>query len=1133
MKISNPPGLVFRFSDSGAVQDIEVDPIRINLRTPALFSRAGANLYLRKLGSPCTYVALLGPESPSRFCVANGVFEARGSWAGLDYQCVLELANSELVHDLAVPGLAWRWHVRVCSQLDRPTLVDLIYVQDVGLKAKAPGLLNELYVGQYVERRVFEDPQHGSVVCCRQNMRESVGHPWLMIACTGRAVAASTDGQQFYGPTFRATAVPEALRGDLLGGELSGESSVVAIQHQPFELSAGQSYASAFVASYVPDHPLASSDDDLRRLAELMRAFSQPSERSASAAFSAPAQHRFQKAELLRCDDLSQDELVELFGSTRRHTEEADGQLLSFFTDGPRHVVLRAKEARVTRPHGHIMQAKIGLTPDESIMSTTAFACGIFNSHLTQGNTNFDTLLSVCPQPATPALEGQRIFVQLDDAEYLLGVPSAFEMGPNCCRWIYKRGSLRLQVRTWTSPGEPRVNLDIQVERPGPVGLSLTHQFDESSGWTVRAGAEREHIARPSDSSAIAKHFPSAQFRMLVNSVDGTYSASGADVPEAEPSATSLFVIDVAETTGLCMSFVGEVVSPAHVTAITDAETQWRKDCQSACSAWHELSRGLSLSGPGEVSAIREILPWYALNALVHYLTPYGLEQFSGAAWGTRDVCQGPLDLLLCQEQYAAAKQVLRVVFSHQNPDGGWPQWWMFDHYRSVRADSAHGDVIYWCILALCAYITASGDFAFLDEPLPYFSEAGGTGATAATPVREHVDRIIRMIAASFVPGTALVQFGGGDWNDSLQPVSRDLARRLISSWTVQMSYQAMSEYRELCQHVGNTRAASELDEMCQQILSDFHRYLVRDDVVAGYGLVAEQPSTSPTGTAPNIDVLLHPRDSTTGVHYSLLPMNRGIISGIFSRAQAERHLQLIEQHLKGPDGARLMDRPLPYRGGPQTLFQRAESSSYFGREIGLMYVHEHLRYAETLSRMGKPDAFLHALRQAIPVEYQQVVPQGGLRQANCYYSSSDVVFRSRYEADARYDDVIAGRIPLEGGWRIYSSGPGIYVSLVVSRLLGLRVELGKLVIDPVMPRCFDGLQAVLRFRGHPVRFLYRVIGQGFSPRAVTVGGEALALEREQNGYRDGGAVVLLEEFMARIKADGDARDATCVEVEI
>jgi cellobiose phosphorylase len=424
--------------------------------------------------------------------------------------------------------------------------------------------------------------------------------------------------------------------------------------------------------------------------------------------------------------------------------------------------------------------------------------------------------------------------------------------------------------------------------------------------------------------------------------------------------------------------------------------------------------------------------------------------------------------------------------------------------------------VIYWCILALCSYIKATGDFSILQEQLPYFQPEGAAPA-APTPLFEHVQRVIALVVDSFVPGTALVQFGGGDWNDSLQPVSKDLARRLISSWTVQMSYQAISEYREVCTRAGHDHEASQLQDIAGRILADFNRHLVKEGVVAGYGLVGHEAVVGPEET---IEVLLHPSDATTGVRYSLLPMNRGVISGVFSKQQAERHLELIERHLLGPDGARLMDRPLRYRGGPQTIFQRAESSTYFGREIGLMYVHEHLRYAESQARMGRGEALLRALRQAIAVDYAEVVPQGTVRQANCYYSSSDVLFQTRYAADEHYEEVIGGTRPLEGGWRVYSSGPGIFVALVVSRLLGLRIEFGRLVIDPVLARSLDGLEAALLFRGRPVVFAYRIAGRGFGPSSISINGKAVELDAEDNAYRPGGAVIPLERFMALLDTD-------------
>jgi 1,2-beta-oligoglucan phosphorylase len=50
----------------------------------------------------------------------------------------------------------------------------------------------------------------------------------------------------------------------------------------------------------------------------------------------------------------------------------------------------------------------------------------------------------------------------------------------------------------------------------------------------------------------------------------------------------------------------------------------------------------------------------------------------------------------------------------------------------------------------------------------------------------------------------------------------------------------------------------------------------------------------------------------------------------------------------------------MKYDGGLQKYFQRAESSSFFGREIGLMYTH--LRYAEACWRFGDIKSFFRAL---------------------------------------------------------------------------------------------------------------------------------------------------------------------------
>src|SRR5205823_13615343 len=109
--------------------------------------------------------------------------------------------------------------------------------------------------------------------------------------------------------------------------------------------------------------------------------------------------------------------------------------------------------------------------------------------------------------------------------------------------------------------------------------------------------------------------------------------------------------------------------------------------------------------------------------------------------------------------------------------------------------------------------------------------------------------------------------------------------------------------------HFGQSERAAAAGQMASDVEADFRRYLMPDGIVAGFALFPDQPGGA-------IEYLVHPRDTRTKLRYRLIPMTRGILSGIFSTEQASNHLALIRQHLLFPDGARLMDRPTEYQGG-------------------------------------------------------------------------------------------------------------------------------------------------------------------------------------------------------------------------
>ena len=199
----------------------------------------------------------------------------------------------------------------------------------------------------------------------------------------------------------------------------------------------------------------------------------------------------------------------------------------------------------------------------------------------------------------------------------------------------------------------------------------------------------------------------------------------------------------------------------------------------------------------------------------------------------------------------------------------------------------------------------------------------------------------------------------------------------------------------------------------------------------------------------------------------------------------------------------------MAYRGGTSRTFRRAETAANFGREVGLQYVHAHIRYVEAMAVLGRADAAWHGLLTVCPILLERDVPAALPRQSNAYFSSSDADFADRREARRRFGRIRAGRVGVKGGWRVYSSGPGIYLNQLISNVLGLRTHFEDRVFDPVLPAEADGLTLDRLEGGRHVRYLFHVSGPGRSPSEVVVNGRAMPGGRYAvNPYRRGGLLV-------------------------
>jgi len=1084
-RLTSRSGLSLEVTSRGALRRFDCGSTALNLFVGNELEGGPTNLYLRRHRSGTTeFTALLGPRSPTRFDLRRAESRLIGSgiWQGIDYVIALVLAQD---------APAWFWHVRLLNTTPSQHQLDLIYAHDVALAPYGTVRLNEYYVSQYVDHTPLQHQSRGCAIASRQNLPAEGRNPWCVIGSLRSATSFATDALQV-----------RDLTKALPGRRLQHEHSLVAIQDATLHIDAGQSISAGFFGLFRPDHPGATSPADLDGIDE---ATALPEAVQGTIGF-VPADVTttatlFASAPALPATDLDDAAVRELFPGEWRHEErDEQGALLSLFHGDDSHVVLRAKELRVQRPHGHMLRTGLHITPDETALTSTVWMKGVFHSMLTQGHVSFNRFLSTTHSYlGLFRSHGQRVFVEIDGAWQLLDLPSAFEMTRNQCRWIYRHGEQTIQVRAAASADEHEMTLAVEVSPAKPLRLLISQHIamngddgstDGAASWRNEGGSV---IVAPSPDTELARRFPSGSFAVTPLGSTEFQRVGGDELLFADGRSRNqpYICIVTAPARAAVLRIRGQLVPEADPPPL-------RVEKPSALAPHLKMSAPAAGPLSQHLARIADIVPWFAQNAFVHYLSPRGLEQYSGGGWGTRDVCQGPVELLLALGRVEPIRDLLLRVMSAQNADGDWPQWFMFfERDQAVRAGDSHGDIVFWPVLALAQYLIVSGDKSLLDEQV--------AGAT----VWQHAERALALIEKRVVPDTALAAYGHGDWNDALQPADPAMREHMCSAWTVTLHYQTLTTLARALHSIGRTQEAVTFENRAAAVQRDFQRLLVVDDVLTGYALFE----------SAGVRHLLHPSDTTTGVRYSSLAMIHAILEDLLTPEQARKHLQLMDAHLRGPDGVRLFDKPMPYHGGPMRLFQRAESATFFGREIGLMYMHAHLRYAQALAHMGEADRFFHALCQANPIGIRAIVSPATLRQANCYYSSSDAAFADRYEASAEYQRVVEGRVALDGGWRIYSSGAGIALGLIVRRFLGLSAEANALSVDPVIPSTLDGLRVTTTLLGKPIEVSYAVGPQGCGVSKVELNGRTLAFEREHSPYRGGAARVAIEAVRDALQA--------------
>ena len=433
-----------------------------------------------------------------------------------------------------------------------------------------------------------------------------------------------------------------------------------------------------------------------------------------------------------------------------------------------------------------------------------------------------------------------------------------------------------------------------------------------------------------------------------------------------------------------------------------------------------------------------------------------GYETGMGRGMGTRDSAQDTLGTMHTVPDHA--RRMLTRIWEVQFRDGHtwhqffpltgeggpglaaefpeWPQWFSDDHL--------------WLVIAVCAYLRETGDFAYLEERVPYAD--GGEDSVWA-----HVQRAVDFTLEHRGPH-GLPRSGFSDWNDTLN-VDHG-SGKAESVWTGMQFCRAMLDLAEVCRHSG--RAA---------MISQAGRF---GELHAQMAAIINDCAWDGEWYARSFDDDGLPIGVSGAPHHAidLIPQSWCVIGEVAPPDRAQRAMLSADEKLSSRFGLALMWPP--YDGSDS----RVSGTSTFlpgAKENGGIFCHSNPWSMIAATMLGRGDDAYRYYRQILPLA----------RTDSDVYKVEPYVYPQNICGPAHPSFGLARNAWLTG------AAAWTYVA-ATQWILGIRPTFEGLRVAPVIPTDWPGFTARREFRGTAYEIAARREGPGNSV-SLLVDGLAVA----------------------------------------